>query len=100
MFELLFDELGEEGVQALFKELRSGQKLMEENCRERERHAARGAFELRDHVTSRALGKPVLNMPGYEYFRLRTKYGEEAMGDVGFLRDIQKKAPEFKIASL
>lgn len=100
MFDGLLDTLDDATTHALIVELCSGRKFMEENCRYRETEAARTAQAARGHKTGKALGKMVLNMPGYEWFRLRNKYGDEAMHDPGFIRDIQKKAPEFKVHNI
>jgi len=85
---------------ALINELCSGRKFMEENCKYRERQAAQDAFASRGHKTHKALGKKVLSLPAYDFFRLRHKLGEDAMHDRSTIKDIQRLAPEFKVHSV
>lgn len=84
-------------VEAIIGEVMTGRKFMEENCKLREAHAAREAFASRGHKTSKVLGKKINTMPGYEWFLIRNKLGEEAMHDPQTFRDIRRHAPEFGV---
>lgn len=78
---------------ALVKELCSGRKLMEQKQGFREIAAAKEAALMRGHKSIKGLGKCVLNIPAQEFFALTEKYGYDAWGDRGFIRDCQKDRP-------
>lgn len=96
----MIEGLSDATAHAMITELCSGRKFLEENCKFRETHAAQDAFASRGHKTSKALGKKVLSLPAYDFFRLQHALGEEAMHDRSTIRDIQRLAPEFKVYSV
>ncbi len=83
--------------EALVRELCSGRKLLDEMQGYREYDAAREAQAQRGTRTVGALGKPVLSVPQREWFALREQYGEGCWQDRGFIRDMQKLAPDLAI---
>lgn len=96
----MIEGLDDATAHAMITELCSGRRFMEENCKFREDHAAKDAFASRGHRTHKALGKKVLSLPAYDFFRLQHKLGEEAMHDRSTIKDIQRIAPEFKVYSV
>jgi len=84
----------------IVKELVSGRKYVDAQEKARERAAAQEAQAARGHKTIKGLGKLAISIPQQEYFDLIGKYGTECMHDREFLRDLQKKEPQFKVASL
>jgi len=93
----MIEGLDDATAHAMITELCSGRKFLEENCKFRETQAAQDAFASRGHKTHKALGKKVLSLPAYDFFRLQHKLGEEAMHDRSTIRDIQRIAPEFAV---
>lgn len=87
-------------AQAVIAELCSGRKFADAQAKARERAAAQEAFAARGHKTIPGLGKLALTIPEDEYFDIIGKYGTECMQDRGFLKDMQRLHPEFKVASL
>lgn len=94
---MLIEGLDDATHHALITELCSGRKFMEENCKFRETYAAQEAFASRGHKTSKVLGKKINTMPGYEWFLIREKLGDEAMHAPETYRDIRRHAPEFGV---
>jgi hypothetical protein len=84
----------------IVKELVSGRRFVDVRERAREQAAAREAFAARGHKTIPGLGKLAISIPQQEYFDLVGKYGNDAMHDREFLKDLQRKEPQFKVASL
>jgi hypothetical protein len=84
----------------IVKELVSGRKYVDAQEKARERSAAQEAVAARGHKTIPGLGKLAIAIPQQEYFDLLGKYGNDAMHDREFLKDLQKKEPQFKVASL
>jgi hypothetical protein len=82
---------------ALVKELCSGRKLMEQKQPFREIEAAKEAAAMRGHKALPGLGKCVLNIPAHEFFLIREKYGDDAFGDRGFIRDFQRLEPTMAV---
>jgi hypothetical protein len=81
-------------------ELVSGRKYVDAQEKARERAAAQEAVAARGHKTIPGLGKLAIAIPQQDYFDLLGKYGQDAMHDRSFLKDLQKKEPQFKVASL
>jgi hypothetical protein len=81
-------------------ELVSGRKMRAAQEKARERAAAQEAIAARGHKTIKGLGKLALTIPEDDYFDLIQKYGQEAMHDRTFLKDMQRLEPQFKVASL
>lgn len=81
-------------------ELVSGRKYVDAQEKARERAAAQEADAARGHKTIKGMGKLAVVLPQQEYFDLIGKYGHGAMHDRSFLKDLQKKEPQFKVASL
>jgi hypothetical protein len=79
---------------ALTNELCSGRKFKEATLRARERACAQEAKAARGHKTIPGLGKMVLSLPDYEYFKMVEKFGYEAFDDRQFIRDIQRLEPD------
>lgn len=83
-----------EMTRAAIREIITGEKLLNEMQHLREHHAAREAQSLKSARTAGALGKPVLVIPQREWFRIRAEQGDDCWSDRGFVRDMQKKAPQ------
>lgn len=81
-------------------ELISGRKFQDSKERARERKVAQEAFLSRGHKTIPGLGKLAISMPEEEYYDIISKYGNECMHDRGFLKDLQRLEPQFKVHSL
>jgi len=79
---------------ALTRELCSGRKYKEATLRARERACAAEATAAKGHKAIPGLGKMVLSLPDYEYFKMIEKYGYEAFDDRGFIKDVQRLEPE------
>jgi len=85
---------------ALERELRLGIKLKEAMEHEREIVAAHEAAMLRDAKTNKVLGKHVFEMPQWEFFNLKNKYGYDEVHSKEFLRYAQKKFPHLATAAI
>lgn len=81
-------------TRAAIREIITGEKLLNEMQHFREHEAAREAHAMKSARTAGVLGKPVLVVPQREWFRLREEQGEECWSDKGFIRDMQKRAPQ------
>lgn len=82
---------------ALADELQRGYRFNKATVAARERAAAQEAEALRASRTLKGLGKPVLALDQQQYEELVEKYGYDAFGDRGFIRDMQRHCPENKI---
>lgn len=80
---------------ALIKELCSGRKFMEENCKFRETEAAKEAEAARGHKTHPTLGKKLLTLPAHDYFTIRKTLGDDFFHTREGIREFQRMAPEF-----
>jgi len=86
-----------EKTAAVMKELCSGRRLLDEMQHYREVDAAREAAAQRGSKSAGALGKAVLAIPQREWFQMREKYGDECWSDRGFVKDVGRLEPQFKI---
>jgi len=84
----------------ILNELISGRKFKAAQEKARERSAAQEAFAARGHKTIPGLGKLALSIPQEDYFDIIGKYGEEAMHNREFLKDLQRLEPQFASAKL
>lgn len=85
---------------AMEREIRTG--FFFEKARQDARRKA-AAMEARQHdprKTAGRMGKPVLVVPGREFFRIQEQYGKEAWNNDEFIRDYQRLEPDAKIANV
>lgn len=84
---------------ALANELQKGWNINKATEAARERAAAQEAEKQRLFHRGSKLLKPVLTLDQQQYEELCSKYGYEAFGDRGFIKDMQRLCPETKICS-
>lgn len=79
---------------ALMREITTGIALKQAMENEREKICAQEVERIKN---SQKFGfknlRCVAVTPGWEWFNLRKKYGNEAMHDKGFIKDYQKRFP-------
>lgn len=84
-------------TRAIINELISGRRFKDAQEKARERVAAQEAFASRGHKSIKGLGKLAVSIPEDDYYDLVGKYGTEAFADRGFIRDLQRLEPQFKV---
>lgn len=78
---------------ALMRELTLGLELKKQWENRRELEAAQQAQQYKDMKAIKGLGKCVANIPAWEFFRMKQKYGSQEIHSKEFLRDYQKRFP-------
>lgn len=83
---------------AILNELRTGEQLERATQERRLRQAHAEAKTHDPKKTAAGLMKPILCVPGREFFRIREQFGEDCWDDRTFIRDYQRNVPDAKIA--